>query len=310
MKNKKILVTGGAGFIGSHLVDRLVKDNEVRVIDNLSSGKKKFVNRKAEFVQKTILEKEIDKHFKGIDMVYHVAANPDVRLGAEDTKVHLEQNVLATYNVLEIMRKNGVNKIAFTSSSTVYGHALMPTSEDYGPLKPESLYGASKLACEALISSYCYTFGMQSWLFRFANIIGERSNHGVIYDFIQKLKNNPEELEILGNGKQEKSYLYIKDCVDAMIFTTKNSNEKVNIFNIGSEDAISVTDIARIVSEKLGLRPKFKFIGGERGWKGDIPKMLLSIEKLKSMGWAPEYCSKKAVEKTIFLTRKVLNQKM
>ncbi|MHC1605636.1 MAG: NAD-dependent epimerase/dehydratase family protein [Candidatus Methanofastidiosia archaeon] len=299
MKNKKILVTGGAGFIGSHLVDRLVKDNEVIVIDNLSSGKKEFVNEKTEFLQKDILEEEISNYFKGIDLVYHVAANPDVRLGAEDTKVHLGQNVLATYNILEAMRKNGINKIAFTSSSTIYGRAPMPTPEDYGPLKPESLYGASKLACEALISSYCHTFGMQSWLFRFANIIGERSNHGVICDFIGKLKSNPEKLEILGNGKQEKSYLYVKDCIDAMIFAVENSNEKVNIFNIGSEDTISVADIAKIISEKLGLHPKFKFTGGEKGWKGDIPKMQLSIEKLESLGWTPEYNSGAAVRKTL-----------
>jgi len=296
----KILVTGGAGFIGSHLVDRLVETNDVTVIDNLSSGKEEFVNEKAVLIKEDLLNSDkISKHLEDIDTVYHIAANPDVKIGAENTKIHLEQNIIATYNVLEAMRKNNIKKIAFTSSSTVYGSAPMPTPEDYGPLKPESLYAASKLACEALISSYCYTFDMQSWLFRFANIIGERSTHGVIYDFINKLKKNPKELEILGNGKQEKSYLHVKECIDAMIFTVKNSNENVNIFNIGSEDTISVTEIANIVSEKMNLNPEFKFTGGERGWRGDVPKMLLSIDKIKSLGWIPRYNSEKAVERTV-----------
>jgi len=298
----KILVTGGAGFIGSHLVDKLVENNDVTVIDNLSSGKEKFVNKKAILVKEDLLNSDkICKHFKNIDILYHLAANPDVKIGAENTRIHLEQNIIATYNVLEAMRKNNVKKIVFTSSSTVYGSAPMPTSESYGPLKPESLYGASKLACEALVSSYCHTFDMQSWIFRFANIIGERSTHGVIYDFINRLKRNPKELEILGNGKQKKSYLHVKECVDAMIFAIENSNENVNIFNIGSEDTISVTDIAKIVSEKMNLNPRLKFVGGERGWKGDVPKMLLSINKIKNLDWRPRYNSEKAVEKTITL---------
>ena len=296
----KILVTGGAGFIGSHLVDKLVENNNVIVIDNLSSGKEEFVNEKAVLIKEDLLNSDkICKHFKNIDIVYHLAANPDVKIGAENTRIHLEQNIIVTYNVLEAMRKNNIKKIVFTSSSTVYGYAPMPTPEDYGPLKPESMYGASKLACEALISSYCYTFDMQSWIFRFANIIGERSTHGVIYDFINKLKRNPKELEILGNGKQEKSYLHVKECINAMIFAVEHSDEKVNIFNIGSEDTISVTEIARIVSEKMNLNPEFKFTGGERGWKGDVPKMLLSIDKIKNLGWRPKYNSEKAVRKTL-----------
>ena len=295
----KILVTGGAGFIGSHLVDRLVETDNVTIIDNLSSGKREFVNEKALLIKEDLLNSDkICKHFKNIDVVYHLAANPDVKIGAENTRIHLEQNIITTYNVLEAMRKNNIKKIVFTSSSTVYGSAPMPTPEDYGPLRPESLYGASKLACEALISSYCYTFGMQSWIFRFANIIGERSTHGVIYDFINKLKKNPKELEILGNGKQEKSYLYVKECIDAMIFAVKHSNENVNIFNIGSEDTISVTKIANIVSEKMNLKPEFKFTGGERGWRGDVPKMFLSIDKIKELGWRPRYNSERAVEET------------
>jgi len=296
----RVLVTGGAGFIGSHLVDKLVENNNVIVIDNLSSGKEEFVNEKAVLIKEDLLDSDkICKHFKNIDIVYHLAANPDVRVGAENTRIHLEQNIIVTYNVLEAMRKNNIKKIVFTSSSTVYGYASMPTPEDYEPLKPESLYGASKLACEALISSYCYTFDMQSWIFRFANIIEERSTHGVIYDFINKLKKNPRELEILGNGKQEKSYLHVKECINAMVFGVKHSDEKVNIFNIGSEDTISVTEIARIVSEKMKLNPEFKFTEGERGWKGDVPKMQLSIKKLKALGWRPRYNSEIAIRKTV-----------
>ena len=296
----KVLVTGGAGFIGSHLVDRLVKTNNVTVIDNLSSGKKEFVNEKAVLIKEDLLNfDKICEYFRDTDIVYHLAANPNVKIGSENTKIHLEQNIIVTYNVLEAMKKNNIKKIVFTSSSTVYGSAPMPTPESYGPLKPESLYGASKLACEALISSYCYTFDMQSWIFRFANIIGERSTHGVIYDFINKLKRNPEELEILGNGKQEKSYLHVKKCIDAMVFAVKNSDEDVNIFNIGSEDTISVIEIAKIVSEKMKLTPEFKFTGGKRGWRGDVPKMLLNIDKIKKLGWKPQINSKDSVISTV-----------
>ncbi len=174
---------------------------------------------------------------------------------------------------------------------------MIPTPEDY-PTHPISLYGASKLACEALIESYCHTFDMQAWIYRFANVIGKRSTHGVIYDFIMKLKKNPEELEILGNGEQNKSYIYISDCIEAMLFGLR-SDERVNIFNIGSEDQIKVRRIAEIVCEELGLSPRFKFTGGERGWKGDVPVMLLSIEKLKKMGWKPKYNSEDAVRMAV-----------
>ena len=213
----RILVTGGAGFIGSHLVDRLAEQNKVTVIDNLTSGRGDFLNPRAEFIQADLLADEISEHFSGKDIIFHLAANPDVRIGAEDTRIHLEQNVIVTYRVLEAMRVTGVKKLAFTSSSTVYGEALTPTPEDYGPLTPISLYGASKLACEALISSYCFTFDFKAYIYRFANVIGEGSTHGVIYDFINKLKANPEELEILGDGNQTKSYIHIDDCIEAML---------------------------------------------------------------------------------------------
>ena len=293
-----VLVTGGAGFVGSHLVDRLLAENEVVVLDNLSTGRREFVSPKAELIKVDLLSDRIEDFLAGKEIIFHLAANPEVRLGALDPKVHLEQNLIVTHRVLEAMRKNGIRKIVFTSTSTVYGEAPIPTPEDYGPLIPISLYGASKLAAEALISSYCHTFGFKAWIYRFANVIGQRSSHGVIYDFIQKLRANPEELEILGDGNQTKSYIYIDDCIEAMLCGLK-AEERVNIFNIGSEDQITVKEIAGIVSREMGLSPRFKFTGGRRGWKGDVPVMLLSIEKLKKLGWRPKYNSREAVRKVV-----------
>ena len=237
----------------------------------------------------------LEKAVAGNDIVFHLAANPDVKLGAEDTRVHLEQNILATYNLLEAMRRTGVRKIAFTSTSTVYGEAkTIPTPEDYGPLIPISLYGASKLACEALISSYCHTFDMQSWIYRFANIVGERGTHGVIVDFIRKLRENPKELDILGSGRQRKSYLEVRDCTQAMIYCVEHSDEQTNIFNIGSADSVDVTGIADIVVEHMGLSEViYNYTGGidGRGWRGDVKLMLLSIDKIEGLGWQPKHSS-------------------
>ncbi|EDY35259.1 NAD dependent epimerase/dehydratase family [Aciduliprofundum boonei T469] len=307
-------MTGGAGFIGSHIVDALMEEeHEVLVYDNLSSGKMEFIKEHMgkenfKFVQADLLDFEkLKEEMEGVELVYHVAANPDVRLGASDTHVHLEQNVIATYNVLEAMRLNDVKDIIFTSTSTVYGEANeIPTPEGYGPLIPISLYGASKLGAEAFITSYAHTFGMSAVIYRFANIVGPRSTHGVIYDFIMKLKRNMHELEILGDGTQTKSYLYVKDCVDAIIFGYKNRKRDVEIFNIGSEDWINVRKIADIIVEEMGLQDvKYKFTGGKRGWKGDVPKMLLSIEKIKSYGWKPKYNSEESVRLT---ARHLLNE--
>ncbi len=303
----KILVTGGAGFIGSHIVDKLVQEGHtVKVYDNLSSGKMEFIEhhfekQNFEFIKADLLDFEtLKKEIAEMDVVFHIAANPDVKLGAKDTKVHFEQNALATYNLLEAMRINDVKDIVFTSTSTVYGEAnIIPTPEDYGPLIPISLYGASKLAAEAFIMSYAHTFGIRAVIYRFANIVGPRSTHGVIYDFIMKLKKDPTKLEILGDGTQTKSYLYIDDCVDAILFGYRHRKNDVEIFNIGSEDWINVRKIADIVVEEMGLTGvKYQFTGGKRGWKGDVPKMLLSIEKIKSYGWKPQHNSEDSVRLT------------
>ncbi len=303
MKNK-VIVTGGAGFIGSHLVGGLLsQDNEVTVIDNLSSGRIEFLKThlhdpKFKLIKLDLLEQEkLKKAIHGADIIYHLAANPDVRLGAENTRLHLEQNIIATYNLLEAMRINEQQNLVFTSTSTVYGEAVViPTPENYGPLIPISLYGASKLACEALITSYCGSFDMKSWIFRFANIVGERSTHGIIVDFINKLKNNPASLEILGDGQQRKSYLHVSDCIDAILFAVERSHEMANIFNIGSNDTINSTEIGEIVAKEMGLKEvTFSYTGGKRGWIGDVPRMLLSIEKLQALGWKPVHNSRSSV---------------
>jgi UDP-glucose 4-epimerase len=303
----RILVTGGAGFIGSYLVDHLIdKGNITTVFDNMSSGKIGFIEEHLENPIFTLIKgdlldrKAIEEACRDVDFVFHVAANPDVRLGTSDTKVHFDQNILATYNLLEAMRKNSVKKIAFTSTSTIYGEAqIMPTPENYGPLIPISLYGASKLACEALITSYSHTFDIQAWVFRFANIVGPRSTHGIIVDFIKKLRENPTRLEILGDGKQEKSYLHVSECIDAILYAIEKSKKNVNIFNIGSEDTISATRIGETIVEEMRLSGiRFTYTGGNRGWRGDVPRMRLDIEKLKAIGWKPVYTSERSVRET------------
>jgi len=302
-------VTGGAGFIGSHLVDRLLKDqsSRVTVYDNLSSGRKEFVeqhmkNRNFKLVVADLLDiNSLKKAIKGHDFVFHLAANPDIRKGNTEADLDLRQNLIVTYNVLEAMRTERIRRIAFSSTSTVFGEpAIIPTPENYGPCLPISLYGASKMACEAFISAYCHLFGMTAWIFRLANIVGERATHGILYDFLEKLGKNPHELEILGNGEQKKSYLDTESCIDAMLFIINHASDKVNLFNIGNDDQITVRRIAEVVTEELGLEDvKFKFTGGNRGWRGDVPVMMLSIEKLKKMEWKPAMNSEETVRMAI-----------
>lgn len=298
-------VTGGAGFIGSHLVDRLLRDpgNTVTAYDNLSSGKEEFLrhnlgNERFRFVRADLLDlPALTGAVRGHDLVHHLAANPDIRLGTAVPETDLRQGTLATFNLLEAMRATGVRKIAFSSSSVVYGEAeRIPTPEDYGPLVPISLYAAAKLGAEGLITAYCHSFDLRCWIFRFANVIGARSTHGVIFDFINKLRRNPGELEILGNGTQRKAYLTVSDCVDAMLFVIGRAGDGVNIYNLGCEDQVNVTRIAEIVREEMGLPgAKFRFTGGDRGWKGDVRAMLLSIDRLKALGWRPSTTSEEAV---------------
>ncbi|MGA2670094.1 MAG: NAD-dependent epimerase/dehydratase family protein [Dehalococcoidia bacterium] len=305
----RVFVTGGAGFIGSHLVDHLISEgHELTAYDNLSSGKKEFIEhhiRKPTFalVEADLLDLDKLKNaIRGHDVVFHLAANPEARWGIENTELDLKQETIATYNILESMRVNGVKKIVFSSSGTIYGETpTIPLPEDYGPALPISLYGAGKLASEGLISAFCGTFNMQAWIFRFANVVGKRTTHGVIFDFIQKLKQNPHKLEILGDGKQCKPYLHVEDCVDGILFGFKNSHDKVNVFNLGCSTATNVTTIAKMLVEGMGLNDvKFKYTGGDRGWPGDVPQVRFNVHKMSRLGWKARYTSDEAVKKAIW----------
>ncbi|MEM2111558.1 MAG: NAD-dependent epimerase/dehydratase family protein [Candidatus Bathyarchaeia archaeon] len=308
---KKMLVTGGAGFIGSHLTERLLKEKyDVTVVDNFSSGKQENLHHLLKNPRLKIVKDDLkkpirlQKALRDCGIVFHFAANPEVRVGETEPKIHFEENLLATFNLLETMRKERTGKIIiFASTSTVYGEPkIMPTPEDYGPLIPISTYGASKLGCEALITSFAYTFGLRALILRLANIVGPNSTHGVIIDFITKIRKNPKTLEILGDGTQTKSYLYITDCIDAVIHATQKflrTKNKVEIYNIGSKNQITVKDIAKIVAKEMRV-PNIKLsytggIDGGRGWKGDVKIMNLSIEKLRRIGWTPKYNSAEAV---------------
>ena len=299
------LVTGGAGFVGSHLVDCLIETGQkVRIFDNLSSGRLSFLSHhgdSVEIIEGDLLDIDaVKKAMKGVDIVYHLAANPDIRLGTEITDTDLKQGTVATYNVLEAMRVSGVSKIAFASSSVVYGEAkLMPTPENYGPLFPISLYGASKLGSEALITSWVGTFGLQAWIFRFANIVGARGTHGVIFDFIHKLHRDKSSLEVLGNGRQEKSYMEVIDCAKAMIHVVKNTSEQINCYNLGTKDTCSVRRIAEIVLEETKCEDAdIQYTGGDRGWAGDVPKSMLDPQRLFDIGFEPMFNSEDAIRHT------------
>ena len=307
----KVLVTGGAGFIGSHLVERLMKGNHgVTVIDNLSNGSLRNIeswldNEHFSFIKGDLKEPQTsEKAAKDAELVFHLAANPEVRVGETDPSIHFEENLVATFRLLEALRKQGSARvIVFTSTSTVYGEALrLPTPEDYGPSIPISTYGATKLGSEALIDAYAHTFDLRGLIFRLANIVGPRGTTGVVVDFVKKLRANPERLEILGDGSQKKSYLYIDDCIDAISFATNeflNSNERIKVYNVGAPDSVTVARIAEIVAEEMSLSDvEFVFTGGVnggRGWRGDVKTMLLSTERLLKQGWRPKYGSEEAV---------------
>jgi UDP-glucose 4-epimerase len=309
--HRSSLVTGGAGFIGSHLVDRLMLDSRnVTVFDNLRNGsllnlQRWLGNERFKFIKGDLTKpRDVKAVLKGVDIVFHLAANPEVRVEKTDPSLHFQENLVATFNLLEAVRQRpSVKVFVFFSTSTVYGDAItIPTPEDYGPTLPISTYGASKLGCEALASSYAITFGFRALILRLANIVGSRSNHGVIIDFVNKLKQNPKSLEILGDGTQSKSYLYVEDLVDAVTHLTPmflNGEKRAGLFNVGSSDKVEVKKIAEIVTEEMGLQNvDFCFTGGVdggRGWKGDVKTMLLSIDKLRKTRWNPQYGSEQAV---------------
>ena len=303
----KIMITGGAGFIGSHLTQKLIdENNEVVVLDNLSTGNNLNLNsciKKKNF--KLIVEdlkNQTSNHLKDIDTVFHMAADPEVRTGFSDPKLAYEQNVRNTFELLENVRKSDIKQFVFASSSVVYGEPeIIPTPETFGPLFPISIYGGTKLACEGLISSYCNNYGIKGTIVRFANVVGSRSRHGVIWDFIKKLKINQKELQVLGNGKQSKSYVHVNDCVNGLLFSAKHTKKKMDVFNIGNHDMINVLDIASIVCKTMKLEnTKIITSGGTddgRGWIGDVRKMNLDTSKMCNLGWNPIENSQAAVER-------------
>lgn len=300
----KILVTGGAGFIGSFLIEKLLSaGHEVLVYDNLILGKREYLlphegNPFFQFREADLLDKVIlSEAMQGIELVYHLAANSDISYGAKHTDVDLKNGTLVTYYVLEAMRLCGVKQIVFASTSAVYGDSgEVVIGEDYGPLFPISLYGASKLASEGLISAFCHNFGMQAWIFRFANIVGVNGTHGVIVDFIAKLRNDDSRLEVLGDGEQAKPYLHVSDCVDGMMYGHAWAQKEINYFNLGVAGATSVKQIATIVREEMGLSSTgVLYTGGNRGWIGDVPQVRLDIGKMRRLGWQARYSSEEAV---------------
>jgi len=295
LSDKRIVVTGGAGLIGSALARELTADNDVVVVDDLSNGLRETVPDAATFVEGDLTDESVAAEaIDGeTDMVFHLAA--DKYVNAEEPRKQFETNGEMTYNILERMEEVGVEHVAFTSSSTVYGEAPRPTPEDYAPLEPISEYGAAKLSEESLLSVYAHSHGFTAWSFRFANIVGPRYGAGVIPDFIYKLEQDPETLTIRGNGRQEKSYMSLADCIDAMCYVVENADRPVNTYNLGTRTTTSVNRIADIVADEMNLDPDYEYTGGDRGWEGDVPKMRLSIEKLAALGWEPSTASDQAV---------------
>ena len=304
---RHFIITGCAGFIGSSLVDRLLaQGHSVTGIDNFSTGQRRFLegaleNPAFKLVEGDLLDlPALGQAFSGGDTVFHFAANADVRFGTEQPRKDLEQNTIATYNVLEAMRANGIKRIVFSSTGSVYGEAaVIPTPEDAPFPVQTSLYGASKLAGEGLIAAYCEGFGFQSWIFRFVSILGERYTHGHVFDFYKQLKADPMRLRVLGNGKQRKSYLYIQDCLDAMRVAVEKATGKVNIFNLGVDGYCEVNDSIGWISKALGVQPRMEYTGGDRGWIGDNPFIFLDTKKIRSLGWEPKHSIREGVVKTV-----------
>ena len=303
----RAFVTGCAGFIGSSLADRLLRDgHEVVGYDNLSTGQDRFIapargSAKFSLVRGDILDAPaLTAAMAGCDFVFHFAANADVRFGTDHPRRDLEQNTIGTFHVLDAMRLNGVKRIAFSSTGSVYGEApVFPTPEDAPFPVQTSLYGAAKAAGEGLIQAFCEGFGMQGWIFRFVSILGERYSHGHVFDFYKSLRADPTKLRILGNGKQRKSYLYIQDCLAAMLCAIERAGGKVNIFNLGTDEYCEVNDSVGWICEALGVAPERSYTGGDRGWIGDNPFILLDCRRIRALGWAPTLTIREGILNTL-----------
>ena len=304
------VITGGAGFIGSYIAEKLVENGtDTKVIDNLVTGKKENLSKCFDQDNFFFLEYDlgnldgIEDHLGDADILFHFAADPEVRTGYSKPEDSFEQNIVNTFNLLQKIKQSKIKKIVFASSSSVYGDAkIIPTNEEYGPLSPISHYGASKLACEAMVSSFCHNYNIEGVILRPANVIGLRCRHGLIWDLVHKLKINQDELELLGDGKQTKSFIHISDAIDGIFFSLNNLQDKVEVFNLGSEDSVEIMDVAKIVCKNMGLNEiKINLTGGVddgRGWKGDIRIAHLDITKLKNSGWIPKLSSINAADIT------------
>jgi UDP-glucose 4-epimerase len=303
----KVFVTGAAGFIGSNLVDRLLEaGNEVVGFDNFSTGQREFLKEASRSPLFTLREGDLlnpdrlTRAMEAADLVFHLAANADVRFGTNHPRKDLEHNTVGTSNVLEAMRTLGVKRIAFASTGSIYGEPeLFPTPEDAPFPVQTSLYGASKLAAEGLISAYCEGFGMQGYIFRFVSILGERYLHGHVLDFYKQILAHPDTLHVLGNGKQRKSYLYVQDCVDAMLLALAKADDKVNIFNLGTDEYCQVDDSINWICQYLAVSPTRLYSGGERGWVGDSPFIFLDTSRIRSLGWRPKLSIREGVIRTL-----------
>jgi len=303
----RIVVTGCAGFVGSNLTDRLLQIGHVVTgFDNFSTGQRRFLADALKSDRFTLLEgdtqdlKRLTAAMDGADFVFHLAANADVRFGTEHPRKDLEQNTIATFNVLEAMRQSGVRRVAFASTGSVYGEPdIHPTPENAPFPVQTSLYGASKVAAEGLIQAYCEGFGFQGYIFRFVSILGERYSHGHVFDFYHRLRINPGDLRVLGDGRQRKSYLYIHDCLDAMLTAVEKAQEKLNIFNLGTEEYCRVDESIAWITAHLGLEPVRTYTGGERGWVGDSPFIFLDTTKIRSLGWSPKLSIREGIIKTL-----------
>jgi UDP-glucose 4-epimerase len=303
----RVFVTGAAGFIGSNMVDRLLAaGHNVVGFDNMSTGHRRFLETallhpEFSFHQADLLDRPgLTQAMEGADLVIHFAANADVRFGTDHPRKDLEQNTIATWNVLEAMRESNCKRIVFASTGSVYGEPeIFPTPETCPFPVQTSLYGASKLAAEGLIQAYCEGFGVQGYIFRFVSILGERYSHGHVFDFYRQLAEHPEHLRVLGNGHQRKSYLYVHDCIDAILTAVEKADAKVNIFNLGTDEYCEVNDSIGWICEYLGLRPKLSYTGGERGWIGDSPFILLDCSRIRALGWQPKFAIKQAILATI-----------
>jgi UDP-glucose 4-epimerase len=301
------VVTGCAGFIGSNLCDRLLENGyRVRGIDNFATGQRRFLDQAMAHPAFELREHDLldsgglKEALAEAETVFHLAANADVRFGTERPRKDLEQNTIVTFNVLEAMRHSGCARIAFSSTGSIYGDAaLVPTPEDAPFPVQTSLYGASKLACEGLIAAYCEGFGFRSWIFRFVSILGERYTHGHVFDFCKQLREDPTRLHVLGNGRQRKSYLYVQDCVDAMLVAIRLADRRVNILNLGVDATCQVTDSIDWICEELGVRPTVSYSGGDRGWVGDSPLIHLATGRIRALGWTPRLSIRQGIVQTV-----------